>query len=46
MRVSLIALPLPLPLLLLLIVPMLRVGMPAGTLCVPLSTPDSSLAQG
>ena len=29
-----------------LIVPMLRVGMPPGTLCVPLSTPALSLAQG
>jgi hypothetical protein len=35
-----------LAMLLLLIVPMLRVGMPPGTLCVPLSTPGSSFAQG
>ncbi|CAI8909502.1 hypothetical protein EMIT0P294_30054 [Pseudomonas sp. IT-P294] len=27
------------------IVPMLRVGMPPGTLCVPLSTPGLSLAR-
>ncbi|MCS3840355.1 hypothetical protein HNR03_004979 [Pseudomonas sp. JAI111] len=33
-------------LLLPLIVPTLRVGMPPGTLCVPLSTPGMSLAQG
>jgi hypothetical protein len=33
-------------LLLLLIVPTLCVGMPPGTLCVPLSTPGSSHAQG
>ncbi|QZP33605.1 hypothetical protein [Pseudomonas sp. DR48] len=33
-------------LLLLLIVPTLCVGMPPGTLCVPLSTPGLSLAQG
>jgi hypothetical protein len=33
-------------LLLLLIVPTLRVGMPPGTLCVPLSTQGLSLAQG
>ncbi|SDP53767.1 hypothetical protein SAMN04489798_6156 [Pseudomonas arsenicoxydans] len=32
--------------LVLLIVPTLRVGMPPGTLCVPLSTPGLSLAQG
>jgi hypothetical protein len=30
----------------LLIVPTLCVGMPPGTLCVPLSTPGLSLAQG
>jgi hypothetical protein len=35
-----------LAMLLLLIVPTLRVGMPPGTLCVPLSTPDLSLAKG
>ena len=35
-----------LAMLLILIVPTLRVGMPPGTLCVPLSTPDLSLAQG
>jgi hypothetical protein len=35
-----------LAMLLLLIAPTLRVGMPPGALCVPLSTPDLSLAQG
>ncbi|SDO78195.1 hypothetical protein SAMN04489798_3839 [Pseudomonas arsenicoxydans] len=44
--VSLLAMLLLLLLLLLLIVPTLRVGMPPGTLCVPLSTPSLSLAQG